>query len=184
MRSRFTRIISKRIHTFTFDRTVKKVRHITRLFDKLDSARKTRGIVVTTPEAIKSLLLKHLEFLHMLEEAPASLSKQMQEKLAVMSEMADQLAKILQLWQHGDLLMDEVDVLLHPLRSELNFPIGEKHKLDMSPDRWELPIHLLDAVFFFETGQTSVGFGEGHKAKDILQRVMHSPSLICIDSFV
>lgn len=30
--------------------------------------------------------------------------------------------------------MDEVDMLLHPLRSELNFPFGRKEKLDMSPE--------------------------------------------------
>jgi hypothetical protein len=36
--------------------------------------------------------------------------------------MADQLASILQLWQRGSLILDEVDLLLHPLRSELNYP--------------------------------------------------------------
>ena len=66
MRSRFTRIISKRIHTFHFDRTVKRVKDVTRLFDKLNAARKTRGIVVTTPESIKSLVLKQIELLHQL----------------------------------------------------------------------------------------------------------------------
>ena len=38
------------------------------------------------------------------------------------------------------IIMDEVDVLLHPLRSELNFPIGEKVPVDLSGDRWELPL--------------------------------------------
>jgi hypothetical protein len=37
--------------------------------------------------------------------------------------------RILDLWQQSVLLMDEVDVLLHPLRSELNFPIGHKQVL-------------------------------------------------------
>ena len=56
----------------SFDRTVKKIRTITRLYDKLEAARKTRGVVVTTPEALKSLMLKHLELLHSLEEAPGT----------------------------------------------------------------------------------------------------------------
>jgi hypothetical protein len=44
-------------------------------------------------------------------------------------------------------MMDEVDVLLHPLKSELNFPIGAKDPIDLSGDRWELPIHLAEAIF-------------------------------------
>ena len=31
----------------------------------------------------------------------------------------------------GVLLMDEVDLLLHPLKSELNFPIGAKIEIDV-----------------------------------------------------
>ena len=33
------------------------------------------------------------------------------------------------------------------LRSELNFPIGHKYPIDLSGYRWNLPIHLCDAVF-------------------------------------
>ena len=40
--------------------------------------------------------------------------------------MADALVPVLSLWRKSVLVMDEVDVLLHPLRSELNFPIGSK----------------------------------------------------------
>lgn len=171
MRSRFTRVISKRIHTFSFDRTVKRVRNITRLFDKLDAARKTRGVVVTTPEAIKSLMLKHLELLHQMEEAPAKLSEQAQRRLRVKSEMADQLARVMTLWQKGVLFMDEVDLLLHPLRSELNFPIGAKKPLDLSPHRWELPIHLLEAVFFTETGILPSAFRDSSTAHAVLLKI-------------
>jgi hypothetical protein len=32
--------------------------------------------------------------------------------------------------------MDEVDLILHPLKSELNFPIGTKLDLDFHPLRW------------------------------------------------
>ena len=42
----------------------------------------------------------------------------------------------------GVIIMDEVDVLLHPLRSELNFPIGMKTAIDLSGYRWDLPIHV------------------------------------------
>ena len=34
--------------------------------------------------------------------------------------------------------------VLHPLKSELNWPLGDKHALDFAPKRWELPGHLLE----------------------------------------
>ena len=48
------------------------------------------------------------------------------------------------------MLLDEVDLILHPLKSELNFPIGAKFDLDGSErgERWSLPIHLIDAIFY------------------------------------
>lgn len=51
---------------------------------------------------------------------------------------------MLDVWRESVLIMDEVDVLLHPLRSELNFPIGHKQPIDLSGHRWNLPMHLLD----------------------------------------
>ena len=44
------------------------------------------------------------------------------------------------------LLANQVDVLLHPLKSELNFPIGHRDKIDLFGYRWELPIFILDAI--------------------------------------
>lgn len=58
----------------------------------------------------------------------------------------------------GVLLLDEVDLLLHPLRSELHWPLGARQPLDFTrpaaqqprgPDtddrglRWQIPLHLL-----------------------------------------
>jgi len=57
-------------------------------------------------------------------------------------------------------MLPQVDLILHPLKSELNFPIGKKHDLDLHPERWELPIHLLDAIFYPEQLRSSVGFDE------------------------
>ncbi|CAL1140988.1 unnamed protein product [Cladocopium goreaui] len=47
---------------------------------------------------------------------------------------------------HGE----AVDVVLHPLKSELNFPYGPKEPLDGSSPRafrWTLPMHLFEALF-------------------------------------
>lgn len=139
MRSRFTRVLTKRIATMQFDRSVKKISHVTRLFDKLNAARKSKGVVITTPESIKALALKHIELLHLLESAPANLTPPAQLRLKIRSEMADQLAHILTMWKQGNLILDEVDLLLHPLRSELNFPILEKtvsHSRTREPWSW------------------------------------------------
>ena len=58
----------------------------------------------------------------------------------------------------GKLILDEVDLILHPLKSELNWPLGAKHPLDFTRSRsgnglrWQIPLHLLDAIFFATGG--------------------------------
>ncbi|RLN51178.1 hypothetical protein BBJ28_00003521 [Nothophytophthora sp. Chile5] len=158
LRSRFSnRVLRKRIFTFEFDRAISDdPTTALQLFSKLDRARRHGDVVCASPESIKSMMLKLVELLHSLDESadvielPLSSSSQnvrrLQRVLEDRSEMADELHKTLRLWQRGILIMDEVDVLLHPLRSELNFPIGNKFPIDLAANRWELPIHLIDAV--------------------------------------
>ena len=67
--------------------------------------------------------------------------------------------------------MDEVDVLLHPLKSELNFPVGDKLPLDFSPERWTCAIHILDAVFYAEKGSMSVAFQQSGRAHRVLEEL-------------
>ena len=54
--------------------------------------------------------------------------------------------------ERGVCIMDEVDLVLHPLHSELNFPLGEKRPLAPAPERWGLPLHLIDALVLATTG--------------------------------
>merc|ERR1712166_1607709 len=64
------------------------------------------------------------------------------------------------------------DLLLHPLKSELNFPIGEKTKLPESPRRWTLPMHLLDAIFYGTTNRISVpDFKPNSGTLDLLKEI-------------
>ena len=79
----------------------------------------------------------------------------MRDVMTRRSEMADALVKVLDLWRAGVLIMDEVDVLLHPLRSELNFPIGAKFPIDLAPFRWDFPMFLFDALYFKTTGRVT-----------------------------
>ncbi|CAE7523504.1 GRDP2, partial [Symbiodinium microadriaticum] len=63
--------------------------------------------------------------------------------------------EVLDLFHGGVMLLDEVDMLLDPLRSELNWPLGRRLPLDMTGQsvrgrngcRYTLPFDLLDAVF-------------------------------------
>lgn len=158
LRSRFSSLVlRKRIFTFEFDRSVSDdPTNAINLVRKLNRARAHGDVVCASPESVKSLMLKLVELLHSLEEStdvlelPVHASSQnvrrLRRVLEDRSEMADELYKVIRLWQDGILIMDEVDVLLHPLRSELNFPIGNKFPIDLAANRWELPIHLIDAV--------------------------------------
>jgi hypothetical protein len=66
---------------------------------------------------------------------------------------ADLCEKIFNLLRASIEIMDEVDVILHPLKSELNWPLGAKDPLDFTRSklatglRWGIPSHLFDAVF-------------------------------------
>jgi hypothetical protein len=110
--------------------------------------------------------------------------------------------ELLKLFRESQLLMDEADVLLHPLRSELNFPMGAKRALDLTSSealgdglRWALPWHLLEALVLaarppldadadadalpFATAQTAELLGalraavRAGEAQQALQRVPH-----------
>eukprot|EP01107_Rhizomastix_libera_P015447 TRINITY_DN5841_c0_g1_i1.p1 TRINITY_DN5841_c0_g1~~TRINITY_DN5841_c0_g1_i1.p1 ORF type:complete len:4156 (-),score=944.82 TRINITY_DN5841_c0_g1_i1:134-11092(-) len=165
LRSCFSSIVKKSIFTLDFDRSVEDgVDAVNQVYFKLNSARIKRGVVCSAPEAIKSLILKFVEQLHATEQLDlANLfinehsrnnreAIRLREQAIARSDMSDALVRILHLWKDGILIMDEVDVLLHPLRSELNFPIGHKQAIDLSAFRWSLPIHLIDLIFSCENG--------------------------------
>ena len=63
-------------------------------------------------------------------------------------------------------------MVLHPLKSELNFPIGEKFALDGADqgERWSLPTHLIDAIFFVQSRRVTT-FEQSGGALDILNRL-------------
>ena len=66
----------------------------------------------------------------------------------------------------------QVDLILHPLKSELNFPTGEKFDLDGAEqgERWLLPITLVDAIFHAATGRVYTSEARG-AALDVLERL-------------
>jgi len=124
------------------------------MFKSLRSATRNRGIVVATPTTIKSVMLSYIESLHHLRKA-RNTPLMTQKKLKELRNNSEILERVLRLFKKGVMLLDEVDLILHPLRSELNFPIGQKFDLDLADDgaRWSLPMHLLDAIFFHKTSK-------------------------------
>lgn len=73
---------------------------------------------------------------------------------------------VLGLFHSGVMLLDEVDLLLDPLKSELNWPLGRRLPLDMTGPgqngthrlgfRYTLPFQLLDAIFAAATGCSEI----------------------------
>ena len=174
MRNCFSNVIIKKVYSFHFDRytasqSKNQLATLKKLRVKIEVARDQRGVVCTTPEVIKSLMLMYVDLLSTLENKESSvliptLAKPFDSgdirsvafEVTNLFETANEIAKILSLWgssvdgnrvNNGIALLDEVDVILHPLHSELNFPIGEKQQLPLSPQRWQLPFHLLDSLF-------------------------------------
>ena len=172
MWKQYCQVIVKPVYTLTFSRSWPTEPDVyEKMHTKMLQARSSGGIVVTTPSAIKSIVNKYIELLNIVSEvedrhlligdpdeelaedrnpSPAKRRKiQRKRSIQMASETADAIARVMNLWserERGILLLDEVDMLLHPLRSELNFPIGEKFPLQPSPTRWDLPMHLLDTI--------------------------------------
>ena len=160
LRNCFSNVIHKRIYTFSFERSneaMNRFEGIMALCHKLQRARQEKAVVCSTPESIKSFMLKYIDSLQIVESAPKQLlvprrqvrarggasSKlaRVSRELAEKDLTADEMAKVIKMWradEGGVALLDEVDLLLHPLKSELNFPIGAKEILDYAPERWRV----------------------------------------------
>ncbi len=165
MRNTFSTIMYKSIFTFSFDRSSAADPNIYR---KFSSVIKKRGICISTPTSVKSIMLKFLELLTIIKDQKAGIANYGANDNTAMTECLE-LGKSLKLFQESVLIMDEVDLILHPMKSELNFPIGEKHELDFSPQRWLLPIHLIDSIFYAEKGKMTVNFNQSTRATKILE---------------
>ena len=198
MRTCFSNVIVKKVYSFHFDRSTAsksatQLATIRKLRIKLEIARDQRGIVCTTPEVIKSLMLMYIDILATLEHQETNVLKDVLSSPFDSSDIrpisleienqiqtANEIAKILLLWGNnskgddthpGIALLDEVDVILHPLHSELNFPIGEKVPLPLSPKRWRLPFHLIDSLFCGEFSDNEQ-FPTSSKSRELLEQIV------------
>lgn len=183
LRERFSAVVHKPVLTFAFDRFTRVTPALER---KLELAREQRAIVVTTPSSLKSFLLKLVETVHLLDKAAADEATALSlkprgvrslfrlrrrpttttgaaltaDEVHELRQQAGLCARVLAVFQRSVLVLDEVDLLLHPLKSELHWPMGRKLPLNMTQSRaepglrWKVPFHLLDAIFFAQHGRT------------------------------
>ena len=172
LRERFSSILKKPVFTFQFDRYMSVTMQ---MLCKLRTARNLRAVVVSTPSAVKSFVLKFLEIRHMLEmqnnleaeklekiENRSRFSRLLgfgskvqytseltKEQLVSLQEQADIAKQMFEILRTSIEIMDEVDLILHPLRRELNWPLGRKAPLDFTHAaagdglRWGIPAHLI-----------------------------------------
>jgi hypothetical protein len=179
LRERFGSAIRKPVFTFSFERHMQVTPQV---LVKLRAARTLRAVLVSSPSSIKSFTLKFIEICHILNRhkhisaeqkqraevdwalrlrhllglgdgSSDSVRKLTPEEVEGLKRQADICVEVFSIFKRSVEIMDEVDVLLHPLKSELNWPLGHKEPLDFTRSRiekgirWNIPSHLLDAVF-------------------------------------
>jgi hypothetical protein len=204
MREKFAAVVRKPIFTFHFNRGTPITKD---LYLKLCKARDSRAIICTTPTSVKSLMLKFVEMMKILEEAKfgrrgrdnqnngffaqfslSSIARRFRDQSEIVQTKVDPedvfyCTEILKLFRSGVLLLDEVDLILHPLKSELNWPIGLKDPIDYSRSklgiglRWDMQWHLLDAIFYSSQKRMSVAFQDSREAISILESISKVISL-------
>ena len=198
MREKFAAVVRKPVFTFTFNRGTEISRD---LYLKLCKARDSRAVICATPTSVKSFQLKFVEMMKILEDKKfgtlrrkvnnngffsqfslSAIARRFKDSVElveadVQPQEVYYAAEILKLFRTGVLLLDEVDLILHPLKSELNWPIGMKDPIDYSRSkigtglRWDLFWHLLDAIFYASYGKMSVAFKDSREALTILEQI-------------
>ena len=183
LRERFSAAIRKPIFTFSFDRYSKVT---PQLLSKLRTARNLRAVVVSTPSSVKAFMLKFMEMCHNLnrqkgleQETNAVMESYEKYSIRNLLGMGDRKTassgmmqieevreargtailceQIFEIMRTSVEIMDEVDVILHPLKSELNWPLGGKDPLDFTRARsgnglrWSIPSHLLDGRYRYKS---------------------------------
>ncbi|KAL1504687.1 hypothetical protein AB1Y20_008467 [Prymnesium parvum] len=167
----------KPVFTFLCDRSTQI---LPSLLASLERARDSSGVVLAAPTALKSFALKFLELTRDYAQVPktnrrSGLSLSGIQRIlgpgrlfgdadSIKAEYEQQLflcSRILRVMNTGALMLDEVDWVLHPLKSELNWPLGEREPLDFSKSsvgsglRWKLPFQMIDTILLAAEGATT-----------------------------
>eukprot|EP00929_Paragymnodinium_shiwhaense_P044942 TRINITY_DN23026_c0_g1_i2.p1 TRINITY_DN23026_c0_g1~~TRINITY_DN23026_c0_g1_i2.p1 ORF type:complete len:4431 (+),score=980.35 TRINITY_DN23026_c0_g1_i2:153-13445(+) len=186
--------------------------------DRLYAAAANKAVVVSAPTQLKSIVLKQVELLTALHASQRRQGQQQPKQAAEFMQLPSWLVgkaarrppfsedlsaeeeaskatearvcgDVLQLLHGGVMLMDEVDLLLDPLKSELNWPMGRKMPLDMTEPlkgdsesdarnnrgfRYKLPFHILDGVFVAMGYKMTMPYEDRTDACDALEHLRKS----------
>jgi hypothetical protein len=153
----------------------------------LQRARTSESAVLSTPQTLKSIILHFIEMQAQLcgglpatDDMPDQHSADWSTVFAPHIRFAairDELQKCLALWSRGLLIMDEADVIFHPLKSELLFPVGNVLDVALTKPRIRGTIHLLSAVLDGACPALDVKLGEAMNAREMA----HTPHLLLVD---
>jgi hypothetical protein len=160
----------KNVRTFIFER---KDNIDSSILKNMQNSARIGTVIVTTPSSMKALLLKLVENLfHVTDDGYLN---RRQAKLQIV-----EASRLFSFLRKAIIIMDEVDTILHPLKSELNFPVGQKHSLELSPMRWNFPMFLLDT--FLRPDLESSTSGENDRFKSVLEMLLNVINIGARDS--
>ena len=151
LREKFSAVVRKPVFTFYFDRFMNID---AALFQKLKKAREMRAIVIASPTSIKSFMLKFVEMMRHLEHEKNSAEKKGGGIMRTLGFVAQTMNlasrynevdageayfcnKVLEIFRTGVMMLDEVDLLLHPLvRAQLAPGPQGPSRLHSLPGSW------------------------------------------------
>ena len=149
---------------------------------RLERARESQSPVLATPSTLKSLLLHYIEQQAALHDALPRVEtddamRDAANGLRKEAAICDELRACLRMLRGGLLIMDEADVIFHPLKSELNFPVGQLTRLADADARMRATFHLLRAVLDGACEATRAAIAAAVAAREMSTK----PHLLLVD---
>ena len=158
-----------------------------RLCTMLKRARASESAVLCTPQTLKSVILHFIEMqaqlcggLPMADDMPDQHSVDWSAVFTPQIRCAtirDELQQCLDLWKQGALILDEADIIFHPLKSELLFPVGKMLNVSLTKPRIRGTIHLLAGMLDGACPVLKAKLDEAMDAREMVR----NPHLLLID---
>ena len=142
-------VFNTRVYTLSFERSslADKSRDIVSdLYTKVHEAARCSGVVVTTPNSVKSFMLAFIDMLRRVAEfnhacflpreffAKRGMAEDAFKNLWALRSIdtqADKMNQVMRAWRSGVCLVDEVDMVLHPLRRYVYGNSARPHRLSI-----------------------------------------------------
>ncbi|CAK0885167.1 unnamed protein product [Prorocentrum cordatum] len=166
----------------------------------MERAAQDQGCFITTPSCVKTFFLQYVSAMVDAAKVDPALTlpgselkkqkwgKSLGQVLGWFRErerVSDEMARVLTFWKQKCIaVIDEVDLVLHPLKSELNFPIGNLEPLQPSPQRYTLPMFLLQALVAAANGTKPMDAAKDEESAVAASEILAAVSSGIADSAV